>query len=189
MILKQKKGAIAPILLDFLSYLAFVVIILLFYLLFTSLTQNIDNRIAGSQIQSKSGLALINYLKTPVNVDGKEIPIADLIRLWHMEPDKYRTVLETASVEILNKMEYEYENPFADNIVVRGFNIIINSERKNDNSLDHLMDFQSRSFQSGFVLNQYSGYGGPGMRQAEQFLPISENQYLYLVLMESQKAK
>ncbi len=189
MILKQKKGAIAPILLDFLSYMIFIVIIMIFYLLFTLLAQNMDNKIEGLQMQAKSNLVLINYLKTPVNVDGEEITIAELIRLWRIEPDKYATILETASVEILNKMEYEYKNPNADNIVVRGFDVIVNSEKKEDNSLDHLLSFESKSFQSGFALNEYGGYGGPGMIQAEQFVPISENNHLYLVLMESQKAK
>ena len=148
-----------------------------------------DNKIEGLQMQAKSTLALINYLKTPINVDGKEITIAELIRLWHMEPDKYSTILETSSVKILNEMEYEYANPFGDNAVVRGFNVVINSEKKEDNSLDHLIDFESKSFQSGFILNEYGGYGGPGMIQAEQFVPLSENEHFYLVLMESQKAK
>ncbi|MBI2655902.1 hypothetical protein HYX06_05780 [Candidatus Woesearchaeota archaeon] len=140
-------------------------------------------------MQAKSNLVIINYLKTPVNADAKEITIAELIRLWRIEPDKYAAILETSSVEILNKMEYEYKNPNADNVVVRGFYIVINSEKKEDNSLDHLLSFESKSFQSGFTLNKYGGYGGPGMIQADQFVPISENEHLYLVLMESQKAK
>ena len=128
-------------------------------------------------------------MKTPVNADGNEIAIAELIRLWRLEPDKYSIVLETASVEIINKMEYEYQNPNADNTVVRGFYIVINSEKKEDGSLDHLIYFKSKSFESGFTLNKYGGYGGKGMIQAEQFMPISENEHLYIVLMESQKAK
>ncbi|MBI4452424.1 hypothetical protein HY637_03270 [Candidatus Woesearchaeota archaeon] len=187
--IKQKKGAIAPILLDFLSYLAFIAVIAIFYLLFTFLTQETNNKIEALQIKTQSSLVLINYLKTPVNVEDKEITIAELIRLWHIDPAKYRFILETSSVEILNKMEYEYENPHADNLVVRGFNVIINREKRKDKSLDHVLDFTSMSFGSGYILNEYGGHSGPGKIQAEQFLPVSDSQYLYLVLMESEKAK
>ena len=189
-ILKSKKGSLTTILVDFWSYIAFVLIVLILYLLFTvSSKEVVENKITGLEIKSKSYTTLLNFLKTPVNVDGKDVIIADLIRLWSLEPDEYKVILETESIEILNKMEYEYKNPNADNLVVRGFDVIVNREKKEDNSLDHLLSFESKSFQSGFALNEYGGYGGPRTIQAEQFLPVSESQYLYIVLMESQKAK
>lgn len=185
-LLQNKKG-LSEFVLDIFSYLVFIIAIFFFLLLFKLQSINATERdITEIREAPSSSTTILNYLRTPVNVDGNEINMAELIRLWHLEPDKYINVLEASSVEILDRMEYEYKNPNANNIVVRGFNVIINSEKRDDNSLDFLVDFESQSFESGYVIRDAYGRG---IIQAEQFVPISENQYLYVVLMESQKAK
>jgi len=188
-IFKNKKG-ISEFVLDMFSYLVFIIAIFFFIFLFKvqSATTNHREITQVSQVPSSS-ITLLNYLRTPVNVNGKDTNIADLIRLWHYEPEKYKLILEKTSVEILNKFEYDYNNPSADNVLVGGFNIVINSKKNEDNSLDYILEFQSTSFGSGYILNEYGGYGGFGKIQAEQFVPISEDASLYVIMFESAKAK
>src|SRR3989344_2431533 len=184
---KTKRGGMTTILVDFWSYLVFVMIILIFYTLFTFQSRDVAE-ITGKGLR-ENYLAMANFLKTPVNVDGDIITISDLIRLWHSNPDKYEEILTQKSTETLNLMEYDYKNPNADNVLVRGFYVVINSGKKEDNSLDHLLYFESRSFQSGFIINKHGGYGGPGKIQGEQFLPVGGGRSLNIVLKESGKAK
>ena len=121
-IFEIKRGGLTTILVDFWSYIVFVMIILIFYLLFSFQSRGVsENKITEAAIGEKSYLNLANFLKTPVNVDGDVLTIADLIRLWHSDSDKYKELLTQQSIEILNKMEFEYKNPNADNTLVGVF--------------------------------------------------------------------
>ena len=186
---KSRKGAITSILVDFWMYLAFVLVVIVFYLIFSAMSKDVaDKQITGLETKAKAYTNLLNYLKTPVIVDGKETDIAGLIRLWHNEPDKYKELLEKTSIGILNDMEYDYDNPIkgTGNRLVRGFYISINSEKKENGGLYPLLEFQSKCCESGFTVRDESGVG---LIAAEQFVPVSEDKYLYVVMMERAKAK
>lgn len=182
----KNKKAISEFILDIWSYIVFIIALFFFFVVFKiEAISAIERQLSGIKDVPTSSIALNNYLRTPVTVDGKQINIAELIRLWHLEPDKYKNILEKTSIDILNSIEYEYDNPRADNIVVRGFNVVVNSKKNEDNSLDFLIDFKSKSFESGFCIGNEYGC----VRLGEQFVPVSENAYLYVILFESQKAK
>lgn len=186
---KSKKGAITSILVDFWMYIVFVLVVIVFYLLFSIMSKNAtDKQITGLETKAKAYTNLLNYLKTPIVVDGKETNIAGLIRMWHNEPDKYKELLEKTSTGILNSMEYDYDNPIkgTGNRLVRGFYISINSEKKKEGGFYPLLEFQSKCCESGYTIRDESGVG---LIAAEQFVPVSEDKYLYVVMMERAKAK
>ncbi len=110
-ILKSKKGSLTTILLDFWSYIAFVLIVLILYLLFTASSKKVvENKITGLEIKSKSHTTLLNFLKTPIEItiDGEErqMLMADLIVLSESkheeELERGKLALEK-SHEILDK--------------------------------------------------------------------------------------
>jgi hypothetical protein len=132
-----------------------------------------------------SSLTLNTYLRAPAIIDGNEISIAELIRLWHLNPDKYKSSLETASIDILNRLEYEYTHPQTKNKVVRGFHISINRQKEQANAINPIIKFKSKSFQDGLCISNQYGCINLG----EQIIPISESSTLYIVLREGYKAK
>ena len=185
---KTKKGALTTVLVDFWAYIAFVLIILIFYLLFSVESRKAsDNKITELEIKSASYLTLLNFLKTPVNVEGEDIIIADLIRIWYLEPNKYKDLLAAKSAEILNKLEYEYPNSDGGYTSTRGYNIIINSEKREYNSLDHLISLQSKSFDNDYAVIS-KNWDGIAI-QGEQHIPVKRDQSLYEILIESEKPK
>lgn len=186
-IIKGKKGGVSTILLDIWAYVAFVLVVLIFYALFSFMSNSAkEHKITELETSSKSYLNLINYLRTPVVVDNKATNMAELIRLWNIQQDKYKDVLEKTSVNILNGMEYDYPNPATGSKAVRGFNIVINEQKKDNKPSGHLIEFKSKSFENGDVIrDEY----GRGQILAEQFIPISADNALYIILFESQKAK
>src|SRR3989344_7547042 len=106
-----KKGGITNILVDFWMYIVFVLVVIVFYLIFSVSKDVTDKQITGIDSSINSYTDLINYLKTPVVVDGTETNIAGLIRLWQNEPDRdkdnYKDILEKISINILNGFEYD----------------------------------------------------------------------------------
>lgn len=78
----QIPGAIV----DFYAIITFVLVMLVFLLLFMIRGCNAKN-VVSAEIQSSvadvdSNLVLLNYLRTPVVVDGTEMTMADLIVLY-----------------------------------------------------------------------------------------------------------
>ena len=181
----NNKKAITEFFLDIWSYLVFIVAIFFFMGLFRYETATDQRQLEGIKESTIASSTLISYLRTPITLDGKNINIAELIRLWQSDPDKYKDVLEKNSAEILNSLEYEYQDPTTKNTRIRGFDVSINSRKKEDKSLNYLLESKSKSFENGFcILNEYGC-----IIIEEQFLPITGDKSLYLVLMESQKAK
>ncbi len=170
------------------SWLLFAVAITFFFFVYKVQALNATERqIEGVSDIPASSSTLINYLRTPVIVEDEEINMAELIRLWDLDNERYKNILEESSLQTINSLEYVYTNPAIgiDNDVIRGYNIIINSEKKDDNSLDFMIDFESDSFESGFCIKDEFGRC---IRLGEQFIPISEDDNLYIVMFESQKA-
>ena len=172
--------------LDIWSILVFIIVLFFFFVVFKIEAINAhDQQLIGAREIPTSSLTLVNYLRTPATVDGKEITVGELIRLWNMQPDKYGDTLKKFSNDLLNNLEYEYKDSQTNNIRIRGFDISINSGKNGDNSLDYLMEFKSKNFESGYCeLNEYGC-----IKLGEQFIPVSEDKSLYLVLFESHRAK
>ena len=182
----HNRKALSEYILDIWSYLVFATAIFFFLVLFKIQAVNsVQRELKGITDIPTSSSSLIDYLRTPVTVDGKEANIAELIMLWQLDQDKYRAALETNSTSILNKLEYEYVEPQTKNDVIRGFHISINREKKSENAIEPLIEFKSKSFQDGLcITNQYGC-----INLGEQFIPISNSQTLYVVLRESYKSK
>jgi len=84
--MKQKKAQ-ASALVDFYAYIAFALVILIFFFLFKfGVSDSKKFVIEDEKTNSDATTVLLNYLRTPVVVDGKEITVADLIVLWNAEP-------------------------------------------------------------------------------------------------------
>lgn len=180
------KKALSEFILDIWSYLVFATAIFFFLVLFKiQATNAVQRELKGITDIPSSSSSLINYLRTPITVGGEEMSIAELIRLWQLDPDKYRVALEANSIDILNKLEYEYTEPQTKNKVIRGFHISINREKKSENAIEPLIEFKSKSFQDGLcITNQYGC-----INLGEQFIPISSTRTSYVVLREGYKSK
>ncbi len=179
---KQKKGELPSILVDFAAYVVFVISILVFYLIFSFQVKGV-NTIQSASIFDKD-IFLTSYLKTPVMVDGIETNMAELIRYWYLDKEKYEDLLRKTSVELLNHNEYEYEDSLTKNTRVRGYSITIRKGINNDDKFKVLLTLESKSFQN-YCISDIRGCANLG----EQVLPVSENVNLYIVLFEGQQAK
>ncbi len=126
----HNKKALSEFILDIWSYIIFATAIFFFLILFKlqSVTA-VQRELRGIADIPTSSSTLISYLRTPVIVDGREINVAELISLWQLDQNKYKSTLETTSTDILNKLEYDYIEPQTKNIVIRGFHISINKQK------------------------------------------------------------
>ena len=182
----HNKKAISEFILDIWSWLLFATALFFFFVVFKlQAASSVERQLKGIEDIPTSSSTLINFLRTPLVVDGKEINVAELIRLWSLEPDKYKEILGKNSIGILNNLEYEYINPQTKNTVIRGFDISINMQKEKENAIRPIIEFKSKSFQDGLcITNQYGC-----INLGEQFIPISDSSSLYVVLRESYKSK
>jgi hypothetical protein len=110
---KSKKGAISSILLDFWAYVAFVLIIIIFYALFTIQAKSVkENKITGIAYDLQPETILLNYLRTPVATfsDGMQdnAVFADVITNYYLLQDtitgnNLQNILLTKTREIFNE--------------------------------------------------------------------------------------
>ena len=189
---KYKKGAVSSAISDFWAYVLFVFVIIIFYAFFTYQASGEKNKIESTHTKISNDLELLNYLRTPVTVENKEIDVAELLRLWSLEPDKYEDIFKKYSTDILNNFEYEYFDEPTKSVVVRGFQLLIFKSKNNSVLENNLYELKSQSFDVQFCINYQ-----PNPEQvlpdcinlAEQFIPITESSGLYIVLRESSKPK
>ena len=81
----NKKGVFhAEVIVQFFSYIAFVLVLLIFLTLFNvkscgreSIEQTIDSKTSNLD----AGVVVLNYLRTPVEVNGSPMTIADIISM------------------------------------------------------------------------------------------------------------
>ena len=145
----------------------------------------VKRQLSGISEIPQSSSTLISYLRTPVIVDGAEANMADLIRLWYIEPSKYENLLKTSTKNIIDRLEYEYEHPKTKKFVTRGFEISINKQKFSDRAVNHLLSFASKSFDENTCISDEYGCINLG----EQFIPVSYDKNPYIVLRESFAAK
>lgn len=86
--LKSKKGFIGSTMVDFWSFITFIFIILFFWAFFSIQSNKAkENKIQGAQDSIHPDLEMVNYLRMPTNIDGREMVMADLIVMYYNEKD------------------------------------------------------------------------------------------------------
>lgn len=93
-----KKG----ILTDFFSIIAFVLILLIFYLLFKLTIGSTTFEITTQAGNAADIISLINILKTPVTIDDAKMSIAELIALSQIDTTK-KDLMEKKILQIINE--------------------------------------------------------------------------------------
>lgn len=182
----HNKRALSEFILDLLSYFVFVTALFFFFVVYKFYAINqVERQLKGVSDVPSANSNLINYLRTNVVIESREMNVAELIRLWNLEPTKYKDALQKTSIDLLNSLEYEYIEPQTRNKVIRGFHISINKEKIAQNTINPTIEFKSKSFEDGFCIRNEYGCVNLG----EQFIPISESSNLYIVLREAYKSK
>lgn len=83
-----RKGAISSVIVDFGAYVAFVLVIIIFYALFTYQAKDVsENKITGFKSDSKYGSYFTAYLNTPYTLNNEKITIGEMITLYYNEKD------------------------------------------------------------------------------------------------------
>ncbi len=120
---KNKKGAISSILLDFWAYVAFVLIVLIFYGFFSFQANGIkENKITGFAYDTQAETVLLNYLRTPAVIPAgnqqSDLILGDLIVNYYliqntMTGTNLQNVLIAKTREIFDK---QYQNQPGNNL-------------------------------------------------------------------------
>ena len=76
---KHKKATLGDPLVDFYSYLAFIVIIIIFFLLFQFRGERRIDQVSGKIFHLDQNHLILGYLKTPVNFEETQMTMMDLI--------------------------------------------------------------------------------------------------------------
>ena len=186
----HKKGLIASTLVDFYSYIAFAIVIIIFYFLFQLIANPYPRGIMAAESNTEANTLLLNYLRTPVtvNVNGmdQKITMADLVRLWYLDKQSHEKQFRDETESIINKWEYEYIPPQKNNIVIRAYRLSIAKKDQYGGYIDHTKPISSSSYEDGFCTRE------PGTLFCIRFLaylPISDSEFVYISLIDSNKAK
>jgi hypothetical protein len=89
--MQNKKAMVTTVLVDFWAIVAFILVILLFYFLIKA---SVDNGKEQMQIRSteiSANAMLESYLRTPVNVNGNEMQMSELI-IESYTADDYKNI-------------------------------------------------------------------------------------------------
>jgi len=127
----NKKGLwAANVYIDSISILAFVLLATLFFVLFSLQGKTTEVSIEGKADEVTSNILLLNYLRTPVEVNNKEMSMSELIALWYWDNDKYDELLKNESKTILDFASYDYvkEVAFSDVVLISSYKILIGDE-------------------------------------------------------------
>lgn len=129
--INKKRGAISSAIADFWAYVAFVFVILIFYVFFTYQAKGIgENKITETTTKISNDLQLLNYLRTPYILDGMQITMADLIVLYNNEKDYdkkklYYDEITKKTSDIFNPMEFCVSPKGRSDQNVNGYGIFI----------------------------------------------------------------
>jgi len=117
----NKKGFIAEALVDFYSYVAFILILIIFFLLFSvqKCTGPSEQEMIGSFEENNAEIILLNYLRTPIKIDSQEMIMADLINLWVIDRQKYESKFVTQTKNSFKNIQgcFELRIPLYDNTI------------------------------------------------------------------------
>ncbi len=174
---------------DFYIMLTWAGIILVFIVLFQiqGCQAEYKREIESASSEITSNTRLLNYLRTPITVEGKEMNLADLIVLWHADKAKYQAILEKEGKAIVNNGTYEFTHPITDNQRIMAFYLAIYSKKHIKGELpDIIARISSDKFISSHCIKSSSGMckGLSGV-----YIPVEESKTIYIELWASQAAK
>jgi hypothetical protein len=98
----MKKGIVPLWFSVFFAFLA-VALLLVFYFVFLRGSRAPEQIAVQESISATSNNVLVNYLNTPVVVNGETITFADLVRLWYNDRPKYQAALMDETQKVLPK--------------------------------------------------------------------------------------
>ena len=118
---------------------------------------------------------LIMFLNYPIEVEGQEMKVRDLIGLWDSDKKKYEGVLESEVEEILTGMEDEFF--YKVSLQKRGFELVIYSNVKGE-SLKQLIRIGSENYKDSPNVPNAEGKGE--LAGAYVFVPDFKTVYVTL---------
>ncbi|MBI4453246.1 hypothetical protein HY636_01240 [Candidatus Woesearchaeota archaeon] len=150
-LIKSKRGAISSTIADFWAYVTFVLVIMLFYLFFTYQAKGIEeNKIKEDVLTINPNTDLLNYLKTPILIDGKLRIIADLIVISKNENDNdkrrsYTDELSKKTKEIMNRLVYCETDYGSSSKYIYGFAIFLLDEASYNSEIEFHKNYEYTS--------------------------------------------
>ena len=113
---KNKKGFVASVLVDMFAFLAFALIVLIFFFLFKFKAETVKSTIdTASEIKLlDANPILLNYLRSTTTLDSEAITIADLIIMYKLDKDKYKQKLDQETHEFIDNLNKLYKDKLID---------------------------------------------------------------------------
>ncbi len=160
----NRKGLWAGnVYLDTFSILAFVSIAAVFFVLFTVQGDRGEVAIEGKANEVSSNLVLLNYLRTPVDVNNKTIKMSELIALTYNDRS-LRGILDNKTTEALSSAIYIYKK--GSNEIEVGYEISI---------------YEKKGYPDRFA-GSGAGAGGTPTTSVDAYVPVSINKTAYVEL-------
>lgn len=135
---------------------------------------------------------LMKILNSPVEVNGESMNVRELINLTFFDTqmgtseEKYEDVLKSEVKKVLDDFEYEYVDFQIKNLRVRGFSLLIYSEKHVKGEFPkELIRIPSERFKIGPCVSDVQGCKD----LAGVYVPISDSAMVYIVLWASEGAK
>ncbi|MFH1850360.1 MAG: hypothetical protein ABH879_09365 [archaeon] len=102
----NRKGFLAGALVDFYSYVVFILVIMLFFFLFTLKSTGAENRLADDRAGIESEIQMLGYLRAPVEFSGRQSTMAELIA-WSVQEGDY-TLFTQKTRELMDPLNMYY---------------------------------------------------------------------------------
>ena len=121
----DRRGFIASSVVDFWAIVAFVIIVIVFFLVFRLGSGHTMEAKIGSRMQeTNDDLVLLNLLRTPVDIDDTNITVAELIIGHHLD-GSYKDEMRDTIKSILDSYEIseEYHVPRSYRLEIDGMTI------------------------------------------------------------------
>jgi len=103
-ITKNKQGFIASSIVLLVCFITFCIVGFIFYILFGFAGKLSVYDISSQSESLNSNSLLLTYLRTPVEVNGNKMDMADLINLYYHD-NKYKDILIGETEKVLNSFE------------------------------------------------------------------------------------
>jgi len=165
----NKKAFIGGWMVDFYAYIAFVLIIIIFFMLFTLGDDQIKSSITGDSSDMVAEMNLISLLRTELHIDlnaevpglpvaFRKMPISEYIALWYSDKPKHGSIFRSDMVNALKNLPQEPGKKWGLSIRKLG------------------------SSGTDFIIIAYSG--GISESSAAAFVPVDENTILEVRLFQ-----
>lgn len=156
----NKKGFIGSTAVDVIAYIAFIVIVILFFIVFKiGATEKIVIKIDAEEQETNRELILLNILRSDIIVDNTRIKMSDLIIAWYNERTTYEPILKEEMQKILDEMSYEFK---VDKVKKKSYALRIVDDKP--------IDFASKSWKNFHAKN------------VDVYLPVNDKKYLQIIL-------